>query len=250
MFNFNTLRQLSLLTVLSVSLVACTSSPEDDIERVPDNSPKARYVEAKKSLNDGMYNRAISMLSDLENRYPFGPLSRQVQLDLIFAYYKSGKFAEALPSIDRFINLNPSHPQLDYVIYMRGLVNMETGVNAFQDFFGVENADKDMVTSRDAFSDFNRIVKTYPDSKYIPDAKKRMMVLLDKLAHHEVVIAEYYMRRSAYVAALNRCKYILEYYQQSSSVKQALTIMVNAYDSLGLPEMKADAELALKKNES
>lgn len=250
MFNFNTLRQLSLLTILSVSLVACTSSPEDDIERVPDNSPKARYVEAKKSLNLGMYNRAIIMLSDLENRYPFGPLSRQVQLDLIFAYYKSGKFAEALPSIDRFINLNPNHSQLDYVTYMRGLVNMETGVNSFQDFFGVENADKDMVTSRDAFNDFSRLVKSYPDSKYIPDAKKRMMVLLDKLAHHEVVIAEYYMRRSAYVAALNRCKYILEYYQQSSSVNKALTIMVSAYDSLGLPEMKADTELALKNNES
>jgi len=248
MFNFNTLRQLSLLTVFSVSLVACTSSPDDELERVPDNSPKARYVEAKKSLNDGMYNRAIIMLSDLENRYPFGPLSRQVQLDLMFAYYKSGKFAEALPSIDRFINLNPNHPQLDYVIYMRGLVNMETGLNSFQDFFGIENADKDMVTSREAFSDFNRLVKTYPDSKYIPDAKKRMMVLLDKLARHEVVIAEYYIRRSAYVAALNRCKYVLEYYQQSSSVKDALTIMIEAYDKLGLPEMKADAELALKSN--
>ncbi|MBU2917427.1 outer membrane protein assembly factor BamD [Psychrosphaera sp. F3M07] len=249
MFNFNTLRQLSIFTVLSLTLVGCTTSPEDEVERVSDNSPKARYVEAKKSLNDGMYNRAITILSDLESRYPFGPLSRQVQLDLIFAYYKSGKFAEALPSIDRFINLNPNHPQLDYVIYMKGLVNMETGINGFQDFFGIENADKDMVTSREAFNDFNRLVDNYPESKYIPDAKKRMMILLDKLAHHEIVIAEYYMRRSAYVAALNRCKYVLEYYQQSTSVKDALTIMISAYDSLGLPEMKADAELALQNNQ-
>jgi outer membrane protein assembly factor BamD len=249
MFNFNTLRQLSIFTVLSLTLVGCTSSPEEDIERVPDNSPKARYVEAKKSLNNGMYNRAIAALSDLENRYPFGPLSRQVQLDLIFAYYKSGRFAEALPSIDRFINLNPNHTQLDYALYMRGLVNMEMGINSFQDFFGVENADKDMLTSRDAFSDFNKVVNNYPNSKYIPDAKKRMIALLDKLARHEVVIAKYYMRRSAYAAALNRCKYILEYYQQSSSVKDALTIMVSAYDNLGLPEMKADAELALKQNQ-
>ncbi len=248
MFNFNKLRQLTLLTLMSVTLVACTSSPEDDVERVPDNSPKARYVEAKKALNVGLYNRAIAMLSDLQTRYPFGPLSRQVQLDLIFAFYKSGKYAEALPSIDRFINLNPNHPQIDYVIYMRGLVNMETGLNGFQDFFGIEDADKDMVTSRDAFADFNKLVKNYPDSKYIPDAKKRMVFLLDKLARHEIVIAEYYMRRSAYVAALNRCKYILEYYQQSSSVENALTIMVEAYDKLGLTKMKADAQLALQKN--
>lgn len=248
MFNFNTLRQLSLLTVLSVSLAACTSSPEEELERVPDNSPKAKYVEAKKSLNDGMYNRAILMLSDLETRYPFGPLSRQIQLDLMFAYYKSGKLAEALPAIDRFINLNPNHPKLDYVFYMRGLVNMETGINGFQDFFGIESDDKDMVSSRDAFNDFNKLVDLYPDSKYIPDAKKRMMLLLDKLAHHEIIIAEYYMRRDAYVAALNRCKYVLEYYQQSSSVKNALTIMIEAYDRLGLPEMKADTELALQSN--
>jgi outer membrane protein assembly factor BamD len=247
MFKSKSLIQIVLSTALLSTLGACTSSP-DDVERVPDRSPKALYTEAKNALNNGMYNRAITSLSALESRYPFGPLSRQVQLDLIFAYYKSGQFDQALPNIDRFIKLNPNHAQLDYVYYMRGLVNMETGANAFQEFFGIENADKDIVATRNAFGDFKTLINRFPDSKYNEDAKKRMTVLLDKLAKHEIIIANYYMRRSAYVAAVNRCKYVLEYYQQSSSVEPALEILIDAYDKLGLDDLKSEAEAVLAAN--
>jgi outer membrane protein assembly factor BamD len=244
MLNFKYLQQLAGALLCTLALTACTSSP-DDVERVPDRSPQARYQEAKQAINDELYTRAITILSDLETRYPFGPLSRQVQIDLMFAYYKSGQYEEALPAIDRFLRLNPNHPQTDYIFYIRGLVNMETGQNAFQDFFGMENADKDMESARDAFSDFKKLINTYPDSKYVPDARKRMAFLLNKMARHEIVIAEYYMRRDAFVAALNRCKYVVEYYQQSSSVKKALEIMIEAYDKLGLEDMKADTEKVL-----
>lgn len=236
-----------LSAFLATTIAACTSSP-DEIERVPDRSPQAQYTEAKNSLNNKMYNRAITILSGLESRYPFGPLTRQIQLDLMFAYYKSGQFAQALPAIDRFVKLNPNHPQLDYVFYLRGLVNMETGVNAFQDFFGVENADKDMATARDSFNDFKKVIDTYPDSKYVPESKQRMVTLLDKLARHEVVIARYYLRRAAYVAAINRCKYVMEYYPQSSSLVPALEVLVDAYDKLGLNDLKQETEQVLASN--
>ncbi|NVK25595.1 MAG: outer membrane protein assembly factor BamD, partial [Gammaproteobacteria bacterium] len=241
MLNRKIITKLVLSAFLASTIAACTSSP-DEIERVPDRSPQAQYTEAKNALNNQMYNRAITILAGLERRYPFGPLTRQVQLDLMFAYYKSGQFDQALPSIDRFIKLNPNHPQLDYVHYLRGLVNMETGVNAFQDFFGVENADKDMLTARDAFNDFKKVVETYPDSKYVDEAKQRMVTLLDKLARYEIVIAKYYLRREAYVAAINRCKYVLEYYQQSSALVPALEILVEAYGKLGLDELKLETE--------
>lgn len=245
MFNFKYLRHAFTALLISVLVTACSTSPEEEVERVPDRSPQARYQEAKEAINVELYTRAIAILSELETRYPFGPLSRQVQIDLMFAYYKSGQYEQALPAIDRFLRLNPNHPQTDYVYYIRGLVNMETGVNSFQDFFGMENADKDMETTREAFSDFKKLITTYPDSKYVTDARKRMVHLLDKMARHEIVIAKYYLRRDAFVAALNRCKYVLEYYQQSSSVKEALELMVEAYDRLGLPEMKADTEKVL-----
>lgn len=247
MFKFISKFRIPALVMISILLTACTSSP-DDVERLPDRSPQARYQEAKQHLNNNMFTRAITILTDLESRYPFGPLSRQVQLDLMFAYYKSGRYEEALPAIDRFIRLNPDHSNLDYVIYMRGLVNMETGENAFQSFFGIENADKDMEGTRNAFADFKKLITQYPKSKYSEEAKSRMKVLLDKLARHEIVIAQYYMRREAYAAALNRCKYVLEYYQQSLSLKPALEIMIEAYDKLGLPEMKADTEKVFREN--
>lgn len=249
MLNFRSFRKLTAAALAGLILSACSSTPDDsEVDRVPDRSPQARYQEAKENLNNQMFTRAISILSELETRYPFGPLSRQVQLDLMFAYYKSGRFEEALPAIDRFIRLNPNHSQLDYVYYMRGLVNMEMGLNTFQDFFGIDNADKDMEGARNAFSDFKKLIKAYPNSKYNKDAKQRMTLLLDRIARHEIIIAEYYMRRSAYVAALNRCKYVLEYYQQSSAVKPALEIMIEAYDKLGLADMKADAQRMLAAN--
>ena len=247
MFNTKIMSKVVLSAFLATTIAACTSSP-DEIERVPDRSPQAQYTEAKNSLNNKMYNRAITILSGLESRYPFGPLTRQIQLDLMFAYYKSGQFAQALPAIDRFIKLNPNHPQLDYVFYLRGLVNMETGVNAFQDFFGVENADKDMATGREAFNDFKKVIDQYPDSKYVDESKQRMVTLLDKLARHEVVIARYYLRRAAYVAAINRCKYVMEYYPQSSSLVPALEVLVEAYDKLGLNDLKQEAESVLASN--
>jgi outer membrane protein assembly factor BamD len=248
MLNNNIIKKFLITTLALISITACTSNGEEEVERVPDRSPQARYQEAKTALNNEMYNRAITLLSDLENRFPFGPLSRQVQLDLMFAYYKSGKYAEAIPAIDRFIKLNPNHTNLDYVIYMRGLVNMISNENAFQDFFGVENADKDITSSREAFEDFRKLIRVYPNSKYVPDAQSRMMVLLDKLARYEVVIAEYYMKRAAYVAAINRCKYVLEFYQDSAAVKPALEIMIEAYDKLGLDSLKQDTEKMLAAN--
>ena len=247
MFNIKKICNGVVSLLLVSTLMACTSAP-DEVERVNDRSPQAQYTEAKEALNMQMYNRAIAILSGLESRYPFGPLTRQVQLDLMFAYYKSGKYAEALPAIDRFIKLNPNHPQLDYVHYLRGLVNSESGENAFQNFFGIENADKDMVTTRDAFNDFNMVVERFPTSKYVDESKKRMVTLLDKLAHHEMIIAEYYMRRSAYVAAINRCKYILEYYPQSSSLVPALKLLVQAYDKLELNDLKEETQKVLAAN--
>ncbi len=249
MLNFKFVRHFSLLVVLSGVLSACTSSP-DELERISDRSPQARYQDAKDFINSELYNRAITILNDLESRYPYGPLSRQVQIDLMFAYYKAGRFEEALPAIERFLKLNPNHPQSDFVVYLRGLVNQEKGINGFQEFFGLSNADKDMESSRAAFSDFKKLINKYPNSMYVEDAKKRMVAVLNRLAEHEILVAQYYMRRSSYIAAVNRCKYVVEYYKDSSSVVPALTIMVDAYDKLGLDQMKADAQKVLDANSS
>jgi outer membrane protein assembly factor BamD len=232
-----------------LGLAACSSAPEqDEIERVPNKSAQALYDDAKQTLDSGLYARAIELLSAINSRYPFGPYSRQVQMDLVFAYYQTGNTEQALAQIDRFIRLNPNHKNLDYMYYMRGLVNIKADENAFQDYFGVDRADRDANRTRVAFQDLSTLVNNYPDSAYVPEAKKRLVWLLNKMARYELKVAQYYFEREAYLAAANRGKYVVEHYSQSSYLNNALEIMAESYDKLGLSDLSEHARQTLKLN--
>lgn len=234
---------------LALALTACAGKKEAPAQLVNTNqSAQQLYDEAKNVLDSGLYNRAIELLRAMESRYPFGPLSRQVQLDLIYAYYQSGNTTQSLASIDRFIRLNPNHPDLDYAYYMRGLSNLKVDENGMHDFLGVERADRDLASSRQAFDDLKLLVSTFPNSKYSKDAKQRMFVIKEKLVRHELLIADYYTRRGAHLAAANRAKYIVEFYRDSPQVEQALKLMVTSYDELGLTKLRDDARATLLLN--
>jgi len=234
---------------LALTLAACAGKKDVEDQLVNTNqSAQQMYDEAKNVLDSGLYSRAIELLKSMESRYPFGPLSRQVQLDLIYAYYQSNDTKQALASIDRFIRLNPNHPDLDYVYYMRGLTNLQTDENAFQEFVCIDRADRDMASTRQAFDDLKILVATYPNSKYTADAKKRMYAIKDKLARHELIVADYYSRRGAHLAAANRAKYVLENYRDMPLVEQALQLMVESYDKLGLIKLRDDAKAVLALN--
>ena len=184
----------------------------------------------------------------LDSRYPFGPLSHQVQLDLIFAYYKTGKTDQAIATIDRFIRLNPNHSDVDFALHMRGLVNLDADKNLFQEMFGIDRTDRDPSHSRQAFEDFRSLIEKYPNSRYAADAKQRMVAIKQRLAQYEIRIAQFYMARQAWVAAANRAQYVVENYADTNTVKQALQIMVECYDQLGLEELKEHARTTLLLN--
>ena len=256
MHNIKKFRHLFSVVAIA-TLSACSSSPDEQIATADDDiyevETKKRtaltlYKEAKRTMDEGLYNRAIELLNQLDSLFPFGPMSKQIQLDLIYAYYKSVKNAQAIASIDRFIRLNPNDKDLDYLYFMRGLVNMGSDSNMFQDLFGIDRADKDLETARQAFSDFKTLMTNYPESKYAADARKRMTFLLDKMARREIYVAQYYMKQGAYVAAANRGKYILENYPNSPRIEQALEVMIESYDHLGLEEMKQDTMSVLRIN--
>ncbi len=122
------MKYLVAAATLSLALVGCSGSKEE----VPDNPPNEIYATAQQKLQDGNWKQAITQLEALDNRYPFGPYSQQVQLDLIYAYYKNADLPLAQAAIDRFMRLNPTHPNIDYVIYMRGLTNMALDDSALQ----------------------------------------------------------------------------------------------------------------------
>ena len=240
---------MPLVVGVMISVTGCSSSDDSEQRAALANmGSQQMYDNAKRNMQNGNLGAASTALSELDSRYPFGPLSNQVQLDLIYSYYKSGKIDETLATIDRFIRLNPNHSDVDYAFYMRGLTNMEADANMFQQLMQIDRSDRDPSKSREAFTDFRRLIQQYPDSKYAADAKKRMVFIKERLAKYEIAIARFYMRREAFVAAANRGRYVLENYSNTDQVQEALEIMVSSYDQLGLTELKENAMQTLRLN--
>ncbi|HEN3326063.1 TPA: outer membrane protein assembly factor BamD [Yersinia enterocolitica] len=225
-------RMKYLVAAATLSLVLTGCSSNKDV--VPDNPPSELYATAQQRLQDGNFKGAITQLEALDNRYPFGPYSQQVQLDLIYAYYKSADLPLAQASIDRFMRLNPTHPNIDYVLYMRGLTDMALDDSALQGFFGIDRSDRDPQHAKAAFRDFNQLIQSYPNSQYATDAQKRLMFLKDRLAKHELAVAQYYTKRGAYVAVVNRVEQMLRDYPDTQATRDALPLMENAYKQLQL----------------
>lgn len=234
--------------IVLTALAACSSAPDDEEIKIVNKGAEALYEDAKNSLQVGNFSQAAAALSALDSRYPFGPLSHQVQLDLIYAYYKSAKTAEALATIDRFLRLNPNHSDVDYAVYMRGLVNMAADANYFQDIVGIDRSDRDAKQARQAFADFKQLLQQHPNSKYAADARQRMIHIKNRLAKYELAVANYYMKRAAYVAAANRGQYVVEHFPDTAHVQSALELMVTCYEQLQLPELKNNAIQTLRLN--
>ncbi|MCG7499856.1 outer membrane protein assembly factor BamD [Vibrio sp. Of7-15] len=222
---------LSALLALAV-LTGCSSS--DEI--VPDVPPAELYSDAQLSLQSGNWINAIEKLEALDSRYPFGPYSEQVQLDLIYAYYKNDDLALGQATIDRFTRLNPTHEKADWVLYMRGLTMMAQDRNFMHDLFNIERSDRDPEPARAAFRDFKKLLERYPNSLYAADAQKRLFALKNRLANYELAAADFYLRREAWIAAINRSQNIQRTYPDTEAARQSLDIMLQAYEELGLEE--------------
>jgi len=238
----------AMIVALALGLAGCSSSDNNDVEVVPDKSAQALFVDAREALDNGLYQKAIQILSAIDSRFPFGPISHQVQLDLIYAYYKSGDAAQGIALTDRFLKLNPGHTQVDYVYYMRALINISTEENLFQDLAGIERDDRDPTASRAAFKDLKHILVNYPESRYATDARKRMIAIKSRLAKYELAIARYYVKRGAFASAANRGRYIVENFSPSPELEPALEIMVESYAELGLEDLRVNALQVLAAN--
>ena len=211
-------------------------------------SAQRLYESAKVARQAGDYETAIDYYQKLESRYPFGPYAQQAQLDLIYTYYKFDEPASALAAADRFIKLHPRHPHIDYVYYLKGLTSFNQGKGFVQRIVPHDISQRDQSTSTQAFQDFDELIKRFPNSKYSKDAKLRMLYLRNNMAEHELHVARYYMSRGAYVAAANRARYVVENYQTTPSVTDALVLMAEAYTILKLDDLADDALRVLALN--
>jgi outer membrane protein assembly factor BamD len=206
------------------------------------------YNKAASELDSANYKRAIELYKKLDARYPFGRYAMQGQLDIAYAYYKAEEPESALAAADRFIKLYPQNPYVDYAYYLKGIVNYNRSIGFLDRFVPIDTAQRDPGSALDAFNDFAELVRLYPDSKYAADARQRMLHLRNNLAESELHVARYYMERGAYVAAASRAQYVVERYQRTGAVEDALELMIDAYQRLGEDELATDARRVLVMN--
>jgi len=211
------------------------------------------YSEAKNDLENGDYKGAIAMFIALEARYPYGRYAQQAQLEVAYAHYKEDEGAAAVIAANRFIKLHPNHPNVDYAYYIKGMASFNVGGKGWQGYMMREWIDqkmseRDPKMSRESFESFKDLVIRFPNSKYRPDVLKRMNHLRNKVAMGEIYVARYYMKRGAYVAAVNRAQFVIEEYPQTPATEEALSIMMESYDELGMTDLRDDAERVMKKN--
>ncbi len=207
------------------------------------------YEKAHTSMTRGNWAAAESTFKRLVAQYPYGPYTEQALIETAYAQYKSGKHEDAISSIDRFIRTYPTHRNIAYLYYLRGLTNASRDAVFLQRVWRLDPSRRDLATPNQAYNDFSIVLERYPNSRYAEDARQRMAELRNTFARHELDTALYYLRRTAHVAAAERAKYLLETYPQSIYQNDAVATLAAAYKGLGNDTLATDAERVLRQNE-
>ncbi len=227
--------QKSCLAVVFAAVVAITGcSSANNADAVPDLAPDNLYQVAKANMASGDYNNAVRYLEAIDSRYPFGELTDQIQLDLMYCYYKSRQSEKTSAAIGRYLRLNPTGQYTDYVLYIKGLNEVQMHGDMLQDFMRLNRAHKDPTHYYEAFKTFRELVETYPNSPYVKDAYQRMVYIKDQLAERELKIAQYYWERQAYLSCARHCQSILYSYRDTQYMKPAMQLLSKSYRKLKL----------------
>ena len=229
-----------LLLAVTVAMLAagCRGHRADDAK----SGPEVIYARAQKAIKNSSYGEAIKQLEGLQSRFPFSEPARQAQLDLMYVYYKARQTDPAIDAADTFIRENPTNPRVDYAYYMKGLVYFERQSNWLERKFNVDLSQRPPINARKSFEAFQQLLEKFPHSEYDTDARQRMVFLRNRLADFELHVALYYMRRGAYVGAINRAKYCVENYDGAPAVKGSMKVLVDAYRKLKMTDLAANAE--------
>ncbi len=229
-------------------LSACATVDDEDEDPTAGQTAAEVYRDAREYLDEGEYESAIEYYERLESRFPYGPYAEQAQLEIAYTYYQAQEYESAILAAERFIKLHPDHRSIAYAYYLRGLARYDGDQSFMARWFNQDLSERDPKSMREAFRYFSELVTRFPDSRYTNDAIQRMRQLRDGMAKYELHVANYYARRSAFVAAANRAKYVVKHYQGTPAVPEALAIMVKSYTELDLPVLARDSRRVLEMN--
>jgi outer membrane protein assembly factor BamD len=244
-------RAVLLLLLATLATSGCARlkgmfKDEDENEGVP---VEELYDKGHKSMTNGNWNGAVITYRRLVAQYPYGNYTEQALMETAYAQFKMGDNEEAISSIDRFIRTYPTHRNVAYMYYLRGLVNSSRDTVFLQKVWKLDASRRDLATPNQAYNDFTIVTERYPNSRYAADARQRMVALRNLFARHEIETALYYLRRDAWIAAADRAKYLLETYPQSEFQNDAVAVLAEAYTRLGNETLAADAKRVLQQNE-
>lgn len=226
-------------------MTGCSTAP---VDKTAGMSPNALYAEAKDEMSTSQWDKAVPLLEKLEARAAGTPLAQQAQVDKAYAQYKSGEPAQALATLERFMKLHPASPALDYALYLKGIVNFNDDLGMFSNVTRQDLSERDQKAAKESFEAFKELTTRFPDSRYSPDARKRMAYIVNSLAQYEVHVARYYYRRGAYLAAVNRAQLAVSDYRDVPAIEEALFIIYKSYDAMGMTKLRDDAKRVLEIN--
>lgn len=226
-------------------LSACGSTKQD----LYNNKTVAEiYAMGQAHAKEGKYAKAIKDFEALEAHFPYGDFANKAQLEVIHVHYKKGEMEQTLAAANRFIRLHPHHPNADYAHYMRGIANYDDNFTLMYRRLPLNRSERDPTQARKSFVAFKTLVEQFPKSKYIPDARQRMIYLKNQLASYEIFVADYYLAKGAYLAAANRAGFVITNFDKSAAVPDALEILYRAYTKLGHHDLADTAVKTLNIN--
>jgi len=229
---------------IAALLSACSSTPVDETANW---SPNKIYSEAKDEMNSNAYDKAVTLFEKLEGRAAGTPLAQQAQLEKAYAQYRAGEQAQAIATLDRFMKLHPASPALDYALYLKGIINFNDNLGFLSFLTRQDLAERDQKATKESFEAFKELAARFPDSRYTPDARLRMTYIINSLAQYEVHVARYYYTRGAYVAAINRAQTAVADYREVPAVEEALYVMMQSYNALGMDQLRDDTRRVIEK---
>ena len=235
---------LGIATSAAVLLAGCGGLPQKTDETATWTSNKL-YSEAQDAMSSGDWGKCAKYFEQIQGRDPFGPHAQQSQLNVAYCQYRDSEQSAANTAIDRFIKLHPDHPDISYAYYLKGLINFNDDLGLLGRFSGQDMSERDPKSLRESYDAFKVVVDKYPQSKYAPDAAQRMRYIVNALASHEVHAADYYYRRGAYVAAINRAQLAIQEYKSAPAIEDALHIMILSYQKLDQPQLAEDTRRVL-----
>ena len=236
-------KYLSILVVSATAILAGCGNDDDNI--IQDQGPDALYELGLENMDNGNFPIALAYFQALEARFPFSNVTRQAKLEMIYAYYRNREPELAVAQAEEFERENPTHPRIDYCLYMKGLAYFDEEPNIIEKMFRADLTERPPRDTMLAFSIFQELLRRFPTSQYTPDSRERMIYLRNRLATYENHVAVHYLERGAYVAAINRAKYSLEHFPGAPALEESLQIMIEAYELLGMIDLADDARRVL-----